>query len=173
MNQLHKACVILGAGASKDISGEGSSIKLLGKDWQPPLAKDLFDISHHPRYQEILSKYPGADVLTQKLAPLILSGQISVEKALRKYAEHSNALMQAHFKHIPPYIRDLIYCSSTRYTHSPSSYVQLVIDLLAEHPHDLLFIVLNYDNFLESALSSFNPKHQFDSIDKYLSLIHI
>jgi len=167
MKQLLKACVILGAGASWDITGEGTSVILPA--WQPPLAKDLFDISRHPNYQEILAKYPGADFLTQSLASLISSGQISVENALRKYAEHSDALIRAHFKHIPPYIRDLIYCSSTRYTHSPSSYVQLVMSLLAEHPHDLLFIVLNYDNFLESALSSFNPKHQFDSINKYTS----
>ena len=86
---------------------------------------------------------------------------------MRKYAEHPHTLIQAHFKHIPPYIRDLIYRTSTQYIHSPNSYSQLVMGLLAEYPHDLLFIVLNYDNYLESALRLFNPKHQFDSINKY------
>ncbi|MFH0896887.1 MAG: SIR2 family protein [Candidatus Bathyarchaeota archaeon] len=167
MDRLLKACVILGAGASSDIAGDGSSVILPA--WRPPLAKDLFNIQGHPNYQEILAKYPGAAFLTQSLAPKISSGQISVENALRSYAEHSNALIRAHFKQIPPYIRDLIYCSSTRYTHDPSSYSQLIMDLLAEHPHELLFIVLNYDNFLESALTSFNPNHQFDSINKYTS----
>lgn len=168
MNDRLKACVILGAGASMDVGGEGSSIKLLGSHWKPPLAKDLFAISDHPKYQEVLTKYPGAEFLTQNLAPLISSGQINVETALRKYAEHPDSLIRQHFKHIPPYIRDLVYRSSTKYTYSPSSYVQLITNLLAEHKHDLLFIVLNYDNLLEAALSSLNPLHQFDSISKYI-----
>ena len=167
MNQLHKACVILGAGASKDISGEGTTIKLGGEAWQPPLAKDLFAISHHPYYQAVLSKYPGADFLAQSLATQISSGQDNIENALREYAEHSNTRIREQFKQIPPYIRDLIHRCTTQYTNSPSSYSQLVKSLLADHEHDLLFIVLNYDNYLESALSSFKPMHQFDSINKY------
>ncbi len=167
MKDLLKACVILGAGASKDIAGAGSS--LINPHWQPPLAKDIFQIRSNPDYQGILTKYPGADFLAQSLAPLASSGQISVEKALRKYAEHPDTVIRARFKHIPPYIRDIIYASSTMYTYSPSSYAQLVMGLLAEHPHDLLFIVLNYDTFLESALTSFNPEYQFDSINKYIA----
>lgn len=50
----------------------------------------------------------------------------------------------------------------------PSSYVELVVELLAETPHDVMFIVLNYDTLLESALKSFDPGIQFDDIGMYV-----
>ena len=94
MSQLPKVCVILGAGASNDINGEGSTI--IHRAWRPPLARDLFAIREHGIYQEIVSRYPGAEFLVQNSAPLISSGQISIENALRKYARHPNTDLQAY-----------------------------------------------------------------------------
>ena len=163
---VEKACVILGAGASCDVAGEGSLI--IEHEFRPPLASELFDISNHPLYWNIMAPYRGARVLTQMLAPLISSGQIDVENALRKYAEHTDSQIREQFKHIPAYLRDLLYRASTQYTSMPSCYVRLVAELLAEHPHDVLFLILNYDNLLETALSQFNPKFQFNNIEDYV-----
>jgi hypothetical protein len=167
MSTLPKVCVILGAGASFDVRGEGSPSISAG--FRPPLAKDLFDIEHHSVYWEILNRYPGAKVLAQLLAPLVSSGQVSIESALKKYAVHQDARIRSHFKHIPAYLRDLLYASSYEYTYMPSSYIELAIELLAEHPHDVLFIVLNYDTLLESALKHFDDKFRFDSISNYVA----
>ena len=163
---LNKACVILGARASYDVAGEGSPIA--NTDFRPPLAQDLFDIKKHVAYWDVMVYYNGAQVLSQELAPLISSGNIGIEKALRKYAEHSDSRIQEHFKHVPAYLRDLLFRASTEYTYVPSSYIQLVIKLLADYPHDVTFITLNYDNLLESALRRFDAKFQFENIGAYV-----
>lgn len=166
MDTYPKACVILGAGASHDIYDAGS--KILNLDWQPPLTVDLFDTGRHHAYLDVLHRYPGAEVLAQELAPLVSSGQASIEDALRHYADHPNSVIRRHFKQVPGYLRDLLFLASYQYTSVPSSYIRLVTELLAEHPHHLLFIVLNYDTLLESALNQFNNEFQFNTITEYV-----
>ncbi len=164
---LSKVCVIIGAGASYDVAGEGAPI--FDIDWRPPLAVDLFNISKHAKYWEVMSKYSGAVLLGQELASLIPSGEVSIEKALRERAEHEDNQIRQWFKQVPPYLRDIIYLASMRYTPQPSSYIRLIIKLLADYQQDVLFITLNYDNLLERALTLFNPKFQFNEIAKYIA----
>jgi hypothetical protein len=168
MDTYPKACVILGAGASHDVKGEASPY--IESGFRPPLAKELFDIENHPVYWEIIDKYPGAKVLAQSLAPLISSGQVSVEKELRRCAEHHDPRIRSQFKYIPAYLRDLLHSASYKYTEMPSSYIELAKELLAEHPHDVLFIILNYDNLLEQALQWFEPRLKFDNISDYVAV---
>jgi len=167
---LPKVCVILGAGASHDVWGAGSPY--INPDYKPPLARDLFNIAEHGAYWGVLKWYNGAIVLTQQLAELLASEQkqIGIENELRRYAEHTDPQMRQHYKHIPAYLRDLLYLASKQYTYVPSTYVQLVIELLAEQPHDILFIVLNYDNLLEQALTLFNPDLQFRYMAEYVDV---
>ena len=167
MEELPKVCVILGAGASHDVHGDGSLI--INNDYQPPLAAELFDIANHSAYYNVLHPYPGARALAQQLAPIVKSGQISIENELLRYSKHQSPQIQLQYKHIPPYLRDLIYLSSTQYTTVPSSYSQLVHQLLAEYPHDILFLILNYDNLLESALQLFDhAEFYFRDITHYV-----
>lgn len=167
MNEYPKACVILGAGASFDIKDNGAPF--IDKEWQPPLAKQLFDIEKHNCYWDILDKYPGAKYLTQLLSPIISSEQISIEKALGKYAEHPDPQIREHYKHIPAYLRDLIFQATNNYTPIPSNYIRLVTELISEHPHNTLFIVLNYDNLLESALTCYDPRrYKFSETRDYM-----
>jgi len=167
MDKYPKACVILGAGASHDVKGGASPY--IDSGFRPPLAKELFDIENHPKYWDVIGRYPGAKVLAQSLEPLISSGQVGIEEELKRCAEHHDTRIRSQFKHIPAYLRDLLYTASYRYTHMPSSYIELAKELLAEHPHDVLFIVLNYDNLLEQALQWFDPKLIFDDISKYVA----
>jgi len=167
MNELPKACVILGAGASHDVHGEGS--RIINNDYRPPLAIEFFDIDRNHAYYNVLHPYPGARALAQQLAPIVKSGQISIEEELLRYAKHHSPQIRSQFKHVPPYLRDLIYLSSTQYTSVPSSYSQLVHELLAEYPHDVLFMVLNYDNLLESALNLYDSEYNFKRVAQYIS----
>ena len=165
---LKKVCVILGAGASYDVSGEGSPI--INDDFRPPLAIDLFNISKHESYYYIMQRYNGAVFLGQELARKSSSGAINIERELRRYSSHEDKVTREHFKHIPAYLRDLLYRVSTEYTYVPSSYIELVQKLLADYPHDVLFIILNYDNLLESALERYNAiKFKFSDINQYVS----
>ena len=162
---LPKACVILGAGASHDVWDRGAIIKR--EEFKPPLAKDLFDISTHPVNQQILNEYQGAHFLAQQLASRLSGGMLSLEEALRGYANHNNAQIREHFKHIPAYLRDLIYRTSNQYVDIPSCYVHLVHSLLADYEHQVLFLTLNYDDLLEKALFRFDQGLMFSDLGDY------
>ena len=162
-----RACVILGAGASYDVAGLGSAIQR--PELRPPLAKELFSIRGRKEFADVLGKYPGADLLTQRLAARITNDELSVENSLREYAYHQDPLIQEHFKHVPAYLRDLLYLTGNQYAHAPSSHDQLVIELLAEVPNDVLFIVLNYDNLLERAISRYNSYWSFSTLPDYVA----
>ena len=52
----------------------------------------------------------------------------------------------------------------------PTSYLQLASDLLGEHPHDVLFLTLNYDDLLEWALTRLYPEeYRFTGMADYVA----
>ena len=160
-----KVCVILGAGASFDVRNEGSPVIQGG--YRPPLANKLFDATNE-KFWEVLERYPGARFLTQDLTAKLQRG-IGLEDSLRHYANHQNDRMRELFKQIPPYLRDLLERCSRLYTSEPGCYNQLVIELLAEHSYEVLFLVLNYDDLLERALTGFDSQYSFENLPDYIS----
>lgn len=164
--QLTKVCVILGAGASFDVANYGSQV--LNNGFRPPLAVELFDTKKRPEFYRILQEYSGAEFLARDIAPVQQQGNTGLEELLKSYAYHSDDRIRQRFKHIPPYLRDLLWECSENYVHMPGSYVQLVIALLANHPHEILFLVLNYDNLLEKAIESYEPSWAFQQLDDYI-----
>lgn len=167
VDALPKACVILGAGASTDVHN-GSAPILRQGNYKPPLARDLFDIERHPEYFQVLQHYRGAQSLAAVLSPLSHSSEFDLEKRLRELAEHTDERVRQQFKHVPAYLRDLLWWASFEYTPTPGTYRQLVQTLLADVPHHVLFLVLNYDTLLEQALSMFDPQMKFDSMESYV-----
>ena len=165
---LPKACVILGAGASFDVWDRGTSV--IDEKWKPPLTASLFNISENIGYQQILSLYPRATALIQELATIsVTEGASGIENQLRYYAEHTDERVRGHFKYIPPYLRDLLHHASTRYVYAPSCYVQLALTLLTgKHPHEVLFLVLNYDTLMDKALSYVDGSLIFNAISDYV-----
>jgi len=157
ISDLQKACVVLGAGASCDVWSEGTpriSGHIAGQDaWRPPLARELFDTNARPAFWDVMKLYPGAKYLSDLLYPVIVKGEIAIEEELRRYAKHDDADLQEKFKHVPPYLRDLLWECSHNYVEEPGSYKRLITELLAEQPHNVLFLTLNYDNLLEKALT--------------------
>ena len=166
-----KVCVILGAGASHDVQSAGSGV--VNPSLRPPLARDLFNLDQYGAFWPILAEYEGALVLAQGLATQTSLPDFDLEKELRRISKHPDDLMREHYKHVPPYLRDLLMMCSYNYTSYPSCYVQLVQALLAEEPSDVLFLVLNYDDMLEQALYQFTSGGiKFESLDGYVKTSH-
>ena len=163
---MKKACVILGAGASHDVHNQGWYVN--DAKWKPPLAADLFNVAKNPAYARIMNDFPGAVVLSSDLGPIVSAGTVGMEQTLREYADTDDTTILGHFKHIPAYLRDLLYQASTEYTSVPSCYIDLAIELLWRSPHELLFLVLNYDNLLESALTLYDETLTFTSIGDFV-----
>lgn len=165
--KLPKACVILGAGESFDVANRGNHVDR--QDLQPPLAYELFDTTRRSgAFNAYLEQYHGAEFLARDIAPLLQRSEVGLEEQLRHYAEHRTERIRQHYKHIPAYLRDLLWACSEQYVRMPGCYVQLVIKLLAETPHDVLFLVLNYDTLLEKALTSYEPTWQFKELSDYV-----
>lgn len=161
-----QVCVILGAGASHDVRNPDGSPEDY-PDLKPPLAEKLFDGTNN-ECRAILDKYPGAGTLAQNLVYDLANGA-KFEDRLRHYAHHptSEGLREG-FKDVPPYLRDFIWRCSERYTPWPSGYIRLVTELLGENQYNVLFLVLNYDNLLEKALSSVFS-YTFNKMDDYVA----
>ena len=168
MEQVHpKLCIILGAGASWDVGNSGSPV--VNGGLRPPLARELFDFANRDEFRAILDEYEGAVALAQTLASKSNDSSFDLEQELRRISEHPSDWMRDHYKHIPPYLRDLLLMCSYEYTTYPSCYVQLVQALLADEPSDVLFLVLNYDDLLEQALYLFTGGSiSFESLGDYV-----
>jgi len=138
-------------------------------EYKPPLARELFDIEHHDAHWQVLYLYPGARWLTQQLARRIGAGDFYLEAELRSFAEHRDPQIRNMFKHIPPYLRDLLKRSSDSYTQEPGSYIALVYQLLSQVPQEVLFLVLNYDNLLEKALVGLDSSYRFNKMSDYVA----
>jgi hypothetical protein len=149
-----KLAVVLGAGASYDVWNEGT---IESRDWRPPLTRELFRIDIRPTFAPILQYYPGAAALVQELGPLSADqSSFDLENKLREYADHSDPRVRRLYKEIPLYLRDVIAEARTHHVRWPGCYAQLVKGVLADEPHRVLFIVLNYDDFIEQALEPYD-----------------
>lgn len=166
---MDKTCVILGAGASRDVYGPGSTIKMLGEMWKPPLAKDLFAFNKFPQYWEIVEPYRGARALAQKLEAVVSSDEAALEPELSRLATHIDTETRENYKHVLAYLRDLLFAASRRYVTNPSGYSALVHELLAEDPSSqVLFLTLNYDDLLEQAITTYYPNFAFQTMRDYI-----
>ena len=108
---MKKITVILGAGASHDVHGQGSALKSGGK-FRPPLAKELFDIDERNEFAPYLAKYPGAAHLAQTLGARVSGGEVAVEDLLRQMAESNTERDRNNFKQIPLYLCDILFKAS-------------------------------------------------------------
>jgi SIR2-like domain len=161
--ELPKVCVVVGAGASFD-AWNGVSNRRDG--WRPPLATELF--GRRLLFEPILSRYPGADQLGQEIARLAAEGAFSLEQQLRRYASHADARVQAQFREVPAYLRDVISATRLNYLGGASVHAVFVRKLLADAPHHVAFLIMNYDDYIERALSGLDTELFFGSIDDYV-----
>lgn len=162
-----KVCVILGAGASFDVRNIGTPS--IAPNMRPPLANELFNMQENPHYfSTIMDVYPRAKVLAQIIAPRAAAGTETIETELARLARHEDPQTSQDFKQIPPYLRDLLYRVSRGYTELPGHYVQLAHLLLKDHGCEVLFLVMNYDDLLEQALTHLYPEYKFEKMSDYV-----
>lgn len=162
---MTKACVILGAGASKDAWNSGSP---KNDDYEPPLASELFKTGVRGSvYHKVAGNYPRAYYLANLLAPYQGGSGFNLEEKLREFAYHDDDHIRDAFKEVPPYLRDVLWEVSRHYVEMPGTHIELASRLVAQQPHHTLFLSLNYDTFLETALSFFG--NSYGSISGYVS----
>jgi hypothetical protein len=114
-----------------------------------------------------MNRYHGARVLAQELGPLAEAGSLNLEQKLREYRFSSDSRVKAHYKEVPPYLRDVVAGVAAHHRSYPGCYTQLVKQLLADIPHELLFLTTNYDDLIEQALTAFDSGLGYQSIDDY------
>ena len=139
----------------------------MDKTWTPPLADDLFGAGVYSEpFYPLLNPYPGAQTIQDLMYQDSQMPEFLLEKALRRYAEHS--VYKNRFKEVPAYLRDRIYSTERLWARALPHYTQLVSQLVAESEHQVAFITLNYDTFLEQALRRVRPDLEILGIDDYI-----
>jgi hypothetical protein len=141
-------CVILGAGASADAWNSGGPSR--SGNWNPPVAAELFNFGRREVFLGPASPYHGVQVLAADLGEL---GGQSLEAKLQEYARDPRDLIKRYFRQVPLYLRDLLVEVTTKFTSNganPGNHVRLCLRLLKDH--QVAFLDLNYDDYLERAL---------------------
>ena len=104
----------------------------------------------------VLGSYREARFLASRLERVASIGEKAIEEALREDREHKDLEIRQKFKQVPAYLRDLIFIATREHIHRPDPHLELVRKLLSDNPHEVLFIVLNYDDLLEIALTQYS-----------------
>lgn len=160
-----QAVVILGAGASHDLMDPREEELSANPAYKPPLTENVF--SSQPSFQRILNNYQDAAALAESIRFRLrkvnytqggnLQGE-QLEPLLREFSESSEAHRRKQFREVPLYLQELFGEISDNYAvhdsvrRLPPNYTHLVNELLARFDR-VAFVTLNYDLFLEQALS--------------------
>jgi hypothetical protein len=144
---IDRLFVVVGAGASH---GCAPARVFRDESYTPPLVPQLFTAST-PGYADVLAGYPLA-----KLAAADLRGRdtaIAIEQHLRtRYRDSEHLLDRRIFEGIGPYLQELLFRVSRKYTRFPQNYESLVTSLL--RLKEVVFVSLNYDLLLDDVLAS-------------------
>jgi SIR2-like domain len=152
--------IILGAGASYGC-GDGALAAQVNSLLRPPLVQDLFG----PQFDALLARYPG---LTARLDELRndLRNNANFEEVFRGLLESAERHRKFWPLQIPMYLRELFWTISVEYVQGSSKYDTLIRQALESSYEEVLFINLNYDLFLENALTTYD-QHEFSDIGSY------
>jgi hypothetical protein len=154
-----KLTIILGAGASHDCAANQTQVN---RHWHPPLAKEVFA----PRFEAILSHYPKVQARLDEIRTRLDQGE-NIEGILRDLYYAADRTRNYWVLGIPLYLRELFWTISLDYLRGSSKFDTLVRYALDSPFENILFLNLNYDLFLESALERYG-NHEFDSLSSYL-----
>jgi len=157
-----KKMVILGAGASYDFSFDSK----LKDNERPPLTYNLFD----DQYDEILSKYPGANLLAAR----ILQSE-NVEKFFQEQwdliKQHYNLDLLNKIINTQYYLQHLFLTISNKCKGNKrsnyNSLVSQISDYAARKGEQVLITSFNYDTLIEQAVNS-EYDYTYNNIDEYI-----
>src|SRR5258707_1562956 len=155
--------VVVGGGASKD-SVQESPITEINSDWTPPLTADLF--AARTSFNRILSKHPKANALSEIIRTRIKNSE-NLEDILKDLMSSTNLQVKKQVWAVTFYLQELLWTVSENFvTSGGTKYDTLVQRLLTSKVDQILFFTLNYDLFLDGAISNFDDV-RFLSMDDY------
>jgi hypothetical protein len=157
----NKLTIILGAGASHDC-GDRNTAAQINEAYRPPLAKGIFA----QQFDAILNRYP---VLTARLDELRtkLSKGGNFEEIFRGLLESAERHRNFWPLQLPLYLRELFWTISEDYLQGSSKFDTLVRRVLESPFEEVMFVNLNYDLFLEDALTNYD-RHEFSALSSYV-----
>ncbi len=158
--QTNTLTIILGAGASYDCA-DRTTANQVNVQWRPPLAREIFA----QRFDGILNWYP---LVTARLDELRtkLAKNGNFEELFRDLLESAERNQAYWPLQVPLYIRHLFWTISQDYYQGSSKFDTLVRCVLESSFERIMFINLNYDLFLEDALTNYD-RHEFDTLGSY------
>lgn len=156
----HTLTVVLGAGSSYDCAGGETPVRSDPRH-RPPLAKDLFS----PAFETILARYPKVGARADEFRTKLAKGQ-SFEDIFRKVLESAYRNGAIWPYQVPLYLREVLWTVSDDYLQGSSKFDTLVRSVLESKFRQVLFVNLNYDLFLERALTDYDG-HDFNDLGSY------
>lgn len=160
--------VMLGAGASHDCVNLRGGIVKVNESFRPPLINQLFNFNDP--FNAILKKYPKAEALSANIRERIKFKNENLEDILREYFNESDFELKKQLLEIPLYLQELIGEVGEHYIASGGNYFDWLIRELHKSDYDeIMFITVNYDIFLEKAISKIVSGLQFNDIDSYIN----
>lgn len=154
--------VIVGAGASHDCASKW--VSPTNARLRPPLASDIFAA----RFQEILEHYPRVEAHSDEIRSRLDRGG-NLESLLRDFLDSAAGHGNNWCLDIPRYVRELFWTISEDYLRGSSKFDTLVRRTVEAGFKRVLFVSLNFDLLLDSALERYQGK-EFVDIDSYVSL---
>ncbi len=139
--------------------------------WKPPLATEIFLWDRgYWGYAEILEHYPQAKAIAMDIRDNSNEStkDMSFEETLNWYATNDDLAVRLQFMDVPPYLRHLFITVEDRYNPILSYYVQL-IRRLRESGHEITFLSLNYDTFIEKAMAIYDDDLVISSMGDYVN----
>ncbi len=152
--------IIVGAGASHDCAGSANT--QANERLRPPLAKHVFAET----FQDILKNYPRVERRSDEIRTRLSKGE-NLEQILRDFWESAERNRNNWLLDVPRYLRELFWTISQDYLPGTSKYDTLVRCVLDYSVEKVLFLNLNYDLFLESAIEGYDG-HEFATLDSYI-----
>lgn len=146
-----KIAVILGAGASSDLISPRQSNAILNEEYRPPRADGLFSL--HRNLEPILQHYLRAYTAIGSMRNRFGREGTTLEGMLRELKESNEESKIQQFKQIPLYLQHLFGEICTHFCRHPMNYATLISDTNRSDIPEVAYITLNYDLFLEMALS--------------------
>lgn len=156
--------VIVGAGASHDCAD--SSTGQINGDFKPPLANQLFE--NRGRFNQILNQYPGARALSARIRSELAPQTKGLEDILRDIEGDKDVYTRRQYVEVPPYLQELLGDVSHAFIIAGGNYYDtLVADIQHSRYEHFLYITVNYDLFLDRALTGFYYDHPLNDVADY------
>ena len=154
--------IVIGAGASYDCVSQGRSD--IDLDYRPPLTNDIF--ASRRSFNGVLHKYQKVEALTDEIRTKLARG-LSIEQLLREFADERIFVLRKNYFEIPFYLQELLGEISFHYVRTGSTkFATLFRMILRSEFKQVLLITLNYDLFLEKAITALTG-HTFVNLSSY------